>query len=73
MNFRQILISAAFPRLPLPLVEQLALGGRLIQPIGPGGEERVVLFEKGTEGLVRRRTIVGAHFVRLYGAHAFPG
>jgi hypothetical protein len=30
-----------------------------------------VLFEKGTEGLVRRRTIVGAHFVRLYGAHAF--
>ncbi|MCA1716364.1 MAG: protein-L-isoaspartate(D-aspartate) O-methyltransferase [Actinobacteria bacterium] len=68
-----ILISAAFPRVPPPLVEQLALGGRLIQPIGPGGEERVVLFEKGSEGLMRRRTIVGAHFVRLYGAHAFPG
>lgn len=68
-----ILISAAFPRVPRPLVEQLALGGRLIQPIGPGGEERVVLFEKGSEGLMRRRTIVGAHFVRLYGAHAFPG
>ena len=68
-----ILISAAFPRVPPPLVEQLALGGRLIQPIGPGGEERVVLFEKGSEGLRRRRTIVGAHFVRLYGAHAFPG
>jgi protein-L-isoaspartate(D-aspartate) O-methyltransferase len=67
-----ILISAAFPRVPPPLVEQLALGGRLIQPIGPGGEERVVLFEKGSEGLMRRRTIVGAHFVRLYGAHAFP-
>jgi protein-L-isoaspartate(D-aspartate) O-methyltransferase len=68
-----ILISAAFPRVPPPLVEQLALDGRLIQPIGPGGEERVVLFEKGSEGLRRRRTIVGAHFVRLYGAHAFPG
>ena len=68
-----ILISAAFPRVPPPLVEQLALGGRLIQPIGPGGEERVVLFEKGSEGLMRRRTIVGAHFVRLYGLHAFPG
>ena len=68
-----ILISAAFPRVPRPLVEQLALGGRLIQPIGPGGEERVVLFEKGSEGLMRRRTIVCAHFVRLYGAHAFPG
>jgi protein-L-isoaspartate(D-aspartate) O-methyltransferase len=68
-----ILISAAFPRVPPPLVEQLALDARLIQPIGPGGEERVVLFEKGSEGLRRRRTIVGAHFVRLYGAHAFPG
>ena len=68
-----ILISAAFPRVPPPLVEQLALGGRLIQPIGPGGEERVVLFEKRSEGLMRRRTIVGAHFVRLYGAHAYPG
>jgi protein-L-isoaspartate(D-aspartate) O-methyltransferase len=68
-----ILISAAFPRVPPPLVEQLALGGRLIQPIGPGGEERVVLFEKGSEGLRRRRTIVGAHFVRLYGTHAVPG
>src|SRR3712207_1988561 len=56
-----ILISAAFPRVPPPLVEQLALGGRLIQPIGMGGEERVVLFEKGSEGLMRRRTIVGAH------------
>jgi protein-L-isoaspartate(D-aspartate) O-methyltransferase len=68
-----ILISAAFPRVPPPLVEQLALGGRLIQPIGMGGEERVVLFEKGSEGLMHRRTIVGAHFVRLYGTHAFPG
>jgi protein-L-isoaspartate(D-aspartate) O-methyltransferase len=68
-----ILISAAFPRVPPPLVEQLALGGRLIQPIGMGGKERVVLFEKRSEGLMRRRTIVGAHFVRLYGTHAFPG
>ena len=68
-----ILISAAFPRVPRPLVEQLALGGRLIQPIGPGGEERVMLFEKGSHGLMPRDTIVGAHFVRLYGAHAFPG
>jgi protein-L-isoaspartate(D-aspartate) O-methyltransferase len=71
--YHAILVSAAFPRVPRPLVEQLALGGRLIQPIGPGGEERVVLFEKGSHGLMPRDTIVGAHFVRLYGAHAFPG
>ncbi len=68
-----IVVAAAFPEVPPPLVEQLAPGGRLVQPIGPGGEEEVTLFEKEPEGLARRLVITGAHFVRLYGAHAFPG
>jgi protein-L-isoaspartate(D-aspartate) O-methyltransferase len=68
-----ILVAAAFPSVPPPLAEQLAPGGRLVQPIGSGGEEKVVLFEKGKEGLKRRRTITGARFVRLHGKHAFPG
>ncbi len=72
--YQAILVSAAFLEVPPPLVEQLAAGGRLVQPIGSGGEEEVVLFEKGPDGgLMRRRTITGAHFVRLYGRHAFPG
>jgi protein-L-isoaspartate(D-aspartate) O-methyltransferase len=57
---------------PPPLEEQLAPGGRLVQPVGPGGEEEVILFERGSQGLVPRQNITGAHFVRLYGAHAFP-
>ena len=67
-----ILVAAAFPSVPRPLEEQLAAGGRLVQPVGPGGREEVVLFEKGTRGFVRRRTIAWARFVRLHGAHAFP-
>jgi protein-L-isoaspartate(D-aspartate) O-methyltransferase len=67
-----ILVSAAFPEVPDPLVAQLAVGGRLVQPIGPGGREDVVLFERLPKGLVARRTIVGAHFVRLVGRRAFP-
>lgn len=69
--YEAILVSAAFPRVPPPLIEQLAPGGRLVQPIGPGGAEEVVLFEKGPRGLRRRRTVTPACFVRLYGAHAF--
>ena len=65
------LVSAAFTSVPPPLAEQLASGGRLVQPIGSGGEEEVVLFEKEEGGLARRRTVTGAYFVRLYGAHAF--
>jgi protein-L-isoaspartate(D-aspartate) O-methyltransferase len=67
-----ILVSAAFPSVPPPLAQQLAMGGRLVQPIGSGGQEQVILFEKEPGGLERRRTVTGAHFVRLYGAHAFP-
>jgi protein-L-isoaspartate(D-aspartate) O-methyltransferase len=67
-----ILVSAAFTSVPPPLVKQLAPGGRLVQPMGSGGEEEVVLFEKREGALVRLRTVTGAHFVRLYGAQAFP-
>jgi protein-L-isoaspartate(D-aspartate) O-methyltransferase len=66
-----ILVSAAFPRVPEPLAEQLADGGSLVQPLGTGGNEEVVLFSKGSHGLLRRRTITGARFVRLLGSHGF--
>jgi protein-L-isoaspartate(D-aspartate) O-methyltransferase len=67
-----ILVAAAFTSVPRPLEEQLAVRGRLVQPLGPGGREEVVLFEKGPSGLVRQRIVSGARFVRLHGAHAFP-
>lgn len=70
--FDAILISAAFPEVPEPLAEQLAAGGRLVQPIGPGGAEDVVLFERRAGGLIARRTITCAHFVRLVGRRGFP-
>ena len=67
-----VFVSAAFTSVPPPLAEQLKDGGRLVQPLGSGGQEEVVLFGKVSRDLVRRRTVTGAHFVRLYGAHAFP-
>jgi len=70
--FDAILVSAAYPDVPAPLAEQLAEGGRLVQPLGPGGAEDVVLFEKRGGELRRVRSVGGAHFVRLHGRHAFP-
>jgi protein-L-isoaspartate(D-aspartate) O-methyltransferase len=66
-----ILVAAAFPRVPAPLVEQLANGGRLVQPIGLGGAEEVVLFEKCGGVLERMRRVTEARFVRLFGEHGF--
>jgi protein-L-isoaspartate(D-aspartate) O-methyltransferase len=70
--FDAILVAAAYPEVPDPLAEQLAEGGRLVQPIGPGGAEDVVLFEKRGGDLHRVRSVSGANFVRLHGRHGFP-
>jgi protein-L-isoaspartate(D-aspartate) O-methyltransferase len=67
-----IIVAAAFPEVPSPLVGQLAEGGRLVQPIGRGGREDVVLFTKREGALVSVRVLTGARFVRLVGALGFP-
>jgi protein-L-isoaspartate(D-aspartate) O-methyltransferase len=70
--FDAVLVAAAFPEVPPPLVEQLADGGRLVQPIGPGGYDDVILFERRGDALERVRSLTGARFVRLVGRHGYP-
>lgn len=67
-----VLVSAAFPQVPPPLVAQLRQGGRLVQPVGAGGEDEVTLFERTPHGLVVRAQVGPARFVRLYGHHGYP-
>lgn len=69
--FDAVIVAAAFTSVPPPLAEQVAERGRLVQPIGPGGRDDVTLFEKRPEGLVRIRSIVPAHFVRLRGRYGY--
>jgi protein-L-isoaspartate(D-aspartate) O-methyltransferase len=66
-----IVVTAAYPAVPRPLIEQLAEGGRLVQPLGHGCNDDVVLFEKHEGALRRSGFIASAHFVRLYGEHGF--
>jgi len=70
--FDAIVVAAAFPTVPPPLAEQLGKGGRLVQPIGPGGREDVRLFQKRGERLDVEGRVTGAYFVPLYGEHAYP-
>jgi protein-L-isoaspartate(D-aspartate) O-methyltransferase len=67
--FQAIVVSAAAPRVPEPLVEQLADGGRIAHPVGLGGDEVVTTYRKQGPRLVPLTPVIPAHFVRLVGTH----
>jgi len=52
--FDAVLVAAAPPELPTPLIEQLALGGRLVVPVGSSGGQDLVLVERTESGLEQR-------------------
>jgi protein-L-isoaspartate(D-aspartate) O-methyltransferase len=64
--FDGILVSAAYPEVPPALVEQLRIGRRLVQPIGEGGNDAVIAFERTADGIERREELTPARFVRLH-------
>jgi protein-L-isoaspartate(D-aspartate) O-methyltransferase len=71
--YQAIVVAAAAPRVPGPLIEQLAPGGRLVQPVGPGGHEQVTAFRKEADRLVTDSELTPARFVPLVGVHGAPG
>jgi protein-L-isoaspartate(D-aspartate) O-methyltransferase len=66
--FDAVIVSAAAPEVPQPLIDQLRDGGRLVQPIGPGGAEAVTCFQKIQGSLSEKEVVTGAYFVPLLGA-----
>ena len=67
--YDSIIVSAAHPEVPPPLAEQLRVGGCLVQPIGPGGHDLVMLFHRTADALEGSRVVTPAWFVRLRGQH----
>ena len=67
--YQAIVVSAASPWVPGPLVEQLTDGGRLVHPVGPGGHEQVTAFSRQADRLAVEARLVPARFVPLVGAY----
>ena len=65
-----ILVSAAAPELPQPLVDQLGVGGVLLIPLGDRHEQMLTMVTKLADR-VERRDIVPVRFVPLVGTHGW--
>ncbi len=61
-----IIISAAAPKIPVPLMLQLKIGGRLVAPIGTTNSQTLVLYKKML-GQSTRKNLYPVRFVSLTG------
>lgn len=68
--FDRIMITAAVPQIPKPLLRQLSYGGFLVGPVGYGGAQELVVCEK-RPGMLIERVICDVRFVKLFGEHGF--
>ncbi|MBL7153584.1 MAG: protein-L-isoaspartate(D-aspartate) O-methyltransferase [Phycisphaerae bacterium] len=68
--FERIMITAAVPAMPQPLIDQLADGGIMVAPIGPSGVQRLVAWEK-SDDKINERFICDVRFVKLLGEYGF--
>ena len=62
--FDGILVTAAATAVPPALIDQLAIGGRLIVPVGPNGHQSLRLIERTPKGM-KTRELCGVTFVPL--------
>lgn len=68
--FDAILVAAAAPLVPQPLIEQLAEGGRMVIPIGDEQAQELVLMTK-SNGEIHSRALHHCAFVPLIGRYGF--
>jgi protein-L-isoaspartate(D-aspartate) O-methyltransferase len=66
-----IIVSAAAPRIPQALIDQLAVGGRLLIPVGESEQQVLQLVQRNADGSTSVRTLEGCRFVPLIGEQGF--
>jgi len=68
--FDAIIVTAGAPRLPKPLLDQLAVGGRMVLPIGDRRTQDLVKVVREQEGF-RQISLGGCRFVKLMGEYGW--
>jgi protein-L-isoaspartate(D-aspartate) O-methyltransferase len=68
--YNAVLITAATPDVPPPLIEQIAEGGRLVAPVGSRDLQELVRITKRKDQIIRE-FFGGVVFVPLLGRHGW--
>jgi protein-L-isoaspartate(D-aspartate) O-methyltransferase len=70
MSFDRIIITAAVPEIPQPLINQLKNGGIIVAPVGSLGVQTLVKAVKNNDKL-NEKPVCGVRFVPLIGEKGF--
>lgn len=68
--YHRIIVSAAAPEVPDPLIDQLRFGGSLVIPVGTRNYQQLVRIQKTEDG-TEREELGGCAFVPLVGEYGF--
>ena len=68
--FNKVIVTAAAPNVPRPLLDQLAEGGRLVIPVGDLHVQRLLIVEK-REGVFHKKWSIECVFVPLVGEYGW--
>jgi protein-L-isoaspartate(D-aspartate) O-methyltransferase len=69
--FDAIAVTASAPEIPVPLLAQLAEGGRLVAPVGGRRAQQLVRVRREAGGGLRSEILGPCRFVDLLGAHGW--
>jgi protein-L-isoaspartate(D-aspartate) O-methyltransferase len=64
--FDAIVVTAAPPSIPQPLLDQVAVGGRVVLPVGEAWQDLLVLTKR-PDGSFKRRSVLPVRFVPMTG------
>lgn len=65
-----IIVTAGSPQIPLPLVNQLAVGGRMVIPVGDRYSQELIKIYKDEKG-INQTSLGRCRFVKLIGEHGW--
>lgn len=68
--FDKVIVTAAAPDIPAPLLEQLAIGGRMVLPLGGRDRQRLTRIEKRSQRHLEF-PLIGCRFIKLLGEYGW--